>query len=264
MVYTRRDAQRRHRRHRDELHLPRPGPDAQRRHRQHDEQQDAHPERAAQRLGQPDDQPGHDAQRQPGTAQTLLQIGPTITNNGAIVANSEQHRLRELRRQPADARRRLRADLHRQRHVRQRRRCGLVTLQRPERAGRHDRPGRLAALTSTASTPSTARSPTPTRSPSATPMTRQSWSSSAAPRASRSPPAASIAAPTFNIGSRRADAGLRPVAGADDHRPRDPGYAQRSRHPDHQPDRRHAGRRRPHLDRHRDRLGRPAAPAPAR
>ena len=48
---------------------------------------------------------------------------------------------------------------------------------------------------------------------------------------------------------RRADPGLFAVAGRDEHRARDPEQPHRAQHPDHQPDRRHAGGRRPDIDR---------------
>ena len=64
----------------------------------------------------------------PGTAQTLLQIGPQIINNGAIVTNTNEHRHGELRGQPAGAGRRLPADLHRHRHARHAVGLRLATL----------------------------------------------------------------------------------------------------------------------------------------
>ena len=61
--------------------------------------------------------------------------------------------------------------------------------------------------------------------------------------------------PTYNIGSAGLTPGLFAVADRDDDRPRDPEQPYRAQHPDHQPDRRHAGGRRSDVDRRHDRAG---------
>jgi hypothetical protein len=72
--------------------------------------------------------------------QTLLQIGPAVVNNGAIVVSGNA----QLRRQPPGTERRLCAELHGNRHVR----CGRPPArdtERSERTRRHARPERLGA-----------------------------------------------------------------------------------------------------------------------
>ena len=60
----------------------------ERRRRQHDDEQDMLLSGQRNVWGNLTINPGTTVNVNPGTAQTLLQIGPTITNNGAIVTNT--------------------------------------------------------------------------------------------------------------------------------------------------------------------------------
>ena len=177
----------------------------------------------------------------PGTAQTLLQIGPTITNNGAIITNTTNTgtvnfagSLQALG--GGYAQTYTGTGTFGTPSVRP------VVAQRPERAGRHDRPGRLGAQ----------------RVPRQRLLRRDQQRRQDLARQRRRdralviqrgatgiafPPGSLDAAPTFNVGSGGLTAVYAQSQAPGHDRPRDPGHADVLEHPDHQPDGRHARRR---------------------